>query len=56
MTCSHYLGLAQLRTHTPALLATPARMRAHIRQLETSLLAGIEAPARARQSLGGRRS
>ncbi|HEX4109481.1 MAG TPA: helix-turn-helix domain-containing protein [Solirubrobacteraceae bacterium] len=41
MTYSHYLGLAELRTHTPEVLASPRRMRAHLRQLETSLLAGL---------------
>ena len=30
----HYLGLAQLRRQDPGLLATPALMRAHLRQLE----------------------
>jgi hypothetical protein len=38
---SHYLGLAQLRTHAPHLLETPARLRAHVRALETGLLAGV---------------
>ena len=37
----HYLGLAQLRRQDPGLLATPALMRAHLRQLETVLLEGV---------------
>ncbi|WP_205698774.1 hypothetical protein [Conexibacter sp. SYSU D00693] len=37
----HYLGFAQLRRHAPELLATPARLRAHLAQLEASLLAGL---------------
>ena len=40
-TYSHFLGLAQLRAQDPALLAEPARMRAHIRVLEAGLLAGL---------------
>jgi len=35
---SHYLGLAQLRATSPGVLATPARMRAHVREVEASLL------------------
>lgn len=42
---SHYLGLAQLRTHSPHLLETPARIRAHVRALETGLLAGVNREA-----------
>ncbi len=49
MTYGHYLGLAQLRAHDPELLASPARLRAHVRQLEASLLAGLPAA-----SLSGR--
>lgn len=41
MTYGHFLGLAQLRAQDPELLATPARMRAHVRELEAALLAGI---------------
>ncbi len=37
----HYLGLAQLRRQDPELLGTPARMRAHLRQLEAGLLEGL---------------
>ncbi|WP_205698773.1 TetR/AcrR family transcriptional regulator [Conexibacter sp. SYSU D00693] len=37
----HYLGFAQLRRHAPDLLATPARLRAHLAQLERSLLEGL---------------
>jgi hypothetical protein len=37
----HYLGLAQLRRQDPQLLATPAQMRAHLRQLEGALLEGL---------------
>ena len=37
----HYLGLAQLRRQDPELLATPAQMRAHLRQLEGALLEGL---------------
>ena len=33
---SHFLGLAQLRAQDPALLASPARMRAHMRELEAA--------------------
>ena len=40
-TYSHFLGLAQLRAQDPGLLAAPARMRAHLRELEAALLAGI---------------
>ncbi len=42
MTYSHYLGLAQLRAHDPGVLATPARMRAQIGELERSLLVGLQ--------------
>jgi AcrR family transcriptional regulator len=38
---SHYLGLAQLRTQAPGVLATPASVRAHVRTLERSLLSEI---------------
>ncbi|UTI64430.1 TetR/AcrR family transcriptional regulator [Paraconexibacter antarcticus] len=38
---SHYLGLAQLRTQSPAVLASPAALRGHVRELERSLLAGL---------------
>ena len=37
---SHFLGLAQLRAQDPGLLASPARMRAHVGELERVLLAG----------------
>lgn len=42
MAYSHYLGLAQLRAMNPAVLTTPARMRAQLRLLEAALLAGLE--------------
>lgn len=38
---SHYLGLAQLRTQSPAVLASPSRLRGHVRELERSLLADL---------------
>jgi AcrR family transcriptional regulator len=38
---SHYLGLAQLRTQAPDVLATHASVRAHVRALERSLLSEI---------------
>lgn len=41
LTYSHYLGLAQLRAHAPGVLATPARTRAHLREVEAGLLAGL---------------
>jgi len=41
MTYSYYLGLVQLREHAPEVLATPARVRAHIRVVRASLLAGL---------------
>lgn len=41
MSYSHYLGLAELRGHSPELLATPARVRAHLREVEASLTAGL---------------
>ncbi|MCW3039303.1 MAG: transcriptional regulator, TetR family [Solirubrobacterales bacterium] len=37
----HYLGLAQLRAHSPQLLQGPARVRAHIREVEALLVAGL---------------
>lgn len=46
ITYGHFLGLAQLRAQDPALLATPARMRAHLRELEAGLLVGIDAERR----------
>lgn len=38
---SHYLGLAQLRTQSAALLATERAVRAQLRLLEESLLVGV---------------
>lgn len=38
---SAYLGLAQLRAQMPGLLATPGRVRAHIREVEAGLVAGL---------------
>lgn len=37
----HYLGVAELQRLDPDLLATPAQMRAYLRQLEAVLLAGL---------------
>lgn len=37
----HYLGVAQLRTQSPAVLATDDLVREHLRVLEDALLAGF---------------
>lgn len=42
MGYSHYLGLAQLRTQSPEVLATDALVLEHLRVLEDALLAGID--------------
>lgn len=41
MGYSHYLGLAQLRTQSPEVLATDALVVEHLRVLEDALLAGV---------------
>lgn len=41
LSYGHYLGYAELRRHSPHLLATPARRRAQLRRVERALLAGI---------------
>lgn len=41
---SAYLGLAELRSHTPASLATPARVRAYLRDVEAALLHDARSP------------
>jgi AcrR family transcriptional regulator len=43
MGYSHYLGLAQLRTQSPEVLATDALVIEHVRVLEDALLAGVDA-------------
>lgn len=42
MGYSHYLGLAQLRTQSPEVLATDALVVEHLRVLEDALLAGVD--------------
>jgi AcrR family transcriptional regulator len=42
MGYSHYLGLAQLRTQSPDVLATDALVVEHLRVLESALLAGVD--------------
>ncbi|WP_036726649.1 TetR/AcrR family transcriptional regulator [Patulibacter minatonensis] len=41
MAYSHYLGLAQLRTQTPEVLATEDLVLEHVAVLEAALLAGV---------------
>ncbi|CAB4938937.1 unannotated protein [freshwater metagenome] len=43
MGYSHYLGLAQLRTQSPGVLATDGLVREHLAVLEAALLAGTDA-------------
>ena len=55
LSYGHYLGVAQLRRQDPGLLATPAQMRAYLRQLEAVLLEGLrETPEQDLQRAGVR--